>query len=138
MPWLLDHPCDPIVIVGDDREIPADCVWIRLTLDGQDPIRLTELFDHQVQSISLEIDIAQQKEEGSIDDAIQATERNLAAVREQDSIRSGSLFDTLSLRAFDPDAIDTLLQRDIAKLDAAAADRVTQHLAARKCAVWMN
>ena len=36
-----------------------------------------------------------------IDAALQATERNLAAAREQDPIRANSQFDTLGLPAFD-------------------------------------
>ncbi len=62
-----------------------------------------------------------------IAEAIQAAERNLAAVREQDSIRTRSLFESLSLPAFDPEAVDALLRRDMANLDAAAVERVGRH-----------
>lgn len=63
-----------------------------------------------------------------IDAAIQATERNLAAVREQEPIRRAALFDVLALPAFDAEAIDALLRRNIADLDAEAVVRVRQHL----------
>ncbi len=64
-----------------------------------------------------------------IDEAIQATERNLAAAREQDRIRNGLLFEPLSLPGFDLVAIDGVLQEDLAALDTAAATRVQGHLA---------
>jgi wobble nucleotide-excising tRNase len=64
-----------------------------------------------------------------IDDAIQAAERILAAAREQEPIRNASIFDVISLPLLDATAIDALLQRDVASLDARAAERVRQHLA---------
>lgn len=64
-----------------------------------------------------------------IDEAIQAAERNLAAVSKQDSIRTASTFDALTLPAFDVADIDRLLQQDLPSLDAAAAARVQAHLA---------
>lgn len=64
-----------------------------------------------------------------IDTAIQACERNLAAVREQDPIRNQSAFDTLSLPAFDIAAINRVLEQDLPALDAIAAARVQAHLA---------
>lgn len=68
-------------------------------------------------------------ERADIDDAIQGTERALAAAREQDPVRSAALFDTLSLPAFDTAAIDRVLQEDLPSLDAAAAARVQAHVA---------
>lgn len=64
-----------------------------------------------------------------IDEAIQATERALAAAREQDPVRNTALFDILSLPAFDIVAIDSILQEDLPSLDAAAAARVRTHVA---------
>lgn len=64
-----------------------------------------------------------------IDVAIQEAQRNLAAVRAQDSIRNTALFDSISLPAIDADAIDALLRREVAGLDASAVDRVRRHFA---------
>jgi wobble nucleotide-excising tRNase len=64
-----------------------------------------------------------------VDEAIQATERMLAAAREQAPVRNASLFDPLSLPAFDVAATDRVLQKDLATLDAAAAARVQAHVA---------
>lgn len=64
-----------------------------------------------------------------IDEAIQATERALAAAREQEPVRNAALFDPLSLPAFDTAAIDRVLQEDLPSLDAAAAARVQAHVA---------
>jgi wobble nucleotide-excising tRNase len=64
-----------------------------------------------------------------IDTAIQACERNLAAVREQDPIRNQPAFDTLSLPAFDIAGINSVLERDLPALDALAVARVQAHLA---------
>lgn len=64
-----------------------------------------------------------------IDEPIQATERNLAAAREQDPVRNTSPFDTLRLVAFDVGAVDGVLQEDLPSLDAAAAARVQAHVA---------
>jgi wobble nucleotide-excising tRNase len=63
-----------------------------------------------------------------IDAAIQATERTLAAAREQDPVRNASLFETLSLPAFNIQSIDTILGEDLPSLDAVAAARVQAHL----------
>jgi wobble nucleotide-excising tRNase len=64
-----------------------------------------------------------------IDAAIEATERNLAAARERDPVRTTALFDALSLPAFDTVAIDRILGEDLPSLDAAAAAQVQVHLA---------
>lgn len=64
-----------------------------------------------------------------IDEAIQVTERNLAAAREQDPIRNALLFDTLTLPVFEIAMIDHVLQQDLPSLDAAAVARVQDHLA---------
>jgi wobble nucleotide-excising tRNase len=64
-----------------------------------------------------------------IDAAIEATERNLAAAREQDPVRNTPLFDALTLPAFDIGAIDRILGEDLPALDAAAAAQVQVHLA---------
>ncbi len=65
-----------------------------------------------------------------IDAAIQGAERNLAAVREQEPIRTTPLFEQISLSAFDIAETDAVLGRDLPNLEAAAAQRVQQHLAA--------
>ena len=64
-----------------------------------------------------------------IDGAIQAAERTLAAVKEQEPVRDNLLFDALSLPAFDITAIDDVLQQDLPGLDGASAARVQAHLA---------
>ena len=66
----------------------------------------------------------------AIEDEIQAAERLLAAARDQNTIRNASSFDTLDLPGFDLQAIETLLARDLAALDAHAAKLVQDHLAA--------
>ena len=63
-----------------------------------------------------------------IDTAIEATERNLAAARERDPVRTTALFDALSLPAFDIVAIDRILGEDLPSLDVAAAAQVQVHL----------
>lgn len=64
-----------------------------------------------------------------IDAAIQESERNLAAVRAQDSIRNAPLFESLSLPLIDTDAIEAVLGREIADIDAGALERVRRHFA---------
>ena len=64
----------------------------------------------------------------NIDGEIQAAERNLAAAREQDSIRNGLLFETVELSGFNVDALVALLGRDLAALDEATARQVRVHL----------
>lgn len=64
-----------------------------------------------------------------IDATIQAAERNLAAVQEQDPVRHAALFDIISLPAFDVATVDAILGRDLPALDATAAARVQAHLA---------
>lgn len=64
-----------------------------------------------------------------IDAAIEATERNLAAAREREPVRTTASFDALSLPAFDIAAIDRILGEDLPSLDAAAAAQVQAHLA---------
>lgn len=63
-----------------------------------------------------------------IDAEIQAAERNLAAAREQDSIRNGSLFEPVELPVFNPEALAELLGRDLAALDETTTRRVLEHL----------
>ncbi|QOJ14843.1 MAG: AAA family ATPase [Planctomycetia bacterium] len=62
-----------------------------------------------------------------IDASIQESERNLAAVRAQDPIRTAALFDTVSLPLIDADAIDLVLAREVTDIDAAAVERVRSH-----------
>ncbi len=65
----------------------------------------------------------------NVDDEILAAERKLAAAREQDPIRTASSFETLSLPAFDIEAVEAVLRQDLPSLDASAAARVQAHLA---------
>ena len=63
-----------------------------------------------------------------VDAEIEATERALAAARDQDAVRTTPLFDTLELPAFDTGAIDLILERDLPDLDAAAEAHVQNHV----------
>jgi wobble nucleotide-excising tRNase len=63
-----------------------------------------------------------------VDAEIEATERAMAAAREQDAVRTSPLFDTLVLPAFDANAIDRILKQDLPALDAAAEARVRDHV----------
>ena len=65
----------------------------------------------------------------NIEQEIQATERNLAASREQDPVRNTPAFDLLTLPTFDVVTIERVLQAGLPDLDAAAAARVQSHLA---------
>ena len=65
-----------------------------------------------------------------LDDAIRDAERQLAAAREPELVRSTTPVDVLTLPAFDVDAIDRVLQEDLPSLDATAAARVQAHLTA--------
>ena len=65
----------------------------------------------------------------NVDDEILAAERQLAAAREQDPVRTAQAFAPLALPALDVDAVEAVLQRDLPSLDAAAAARVQAHLA---------
>lgn len=64
-----------------------------------------------------------------IDAAIQVTERNLAAAREQDPVRNTAEFVPIVLPSVDVSAIQAVLERDLLTLDADAAARVQEHLA---------
>jgi wobble nucleotide-excising tRNase len=63
-----------------------------------------------------------------IDEALQDTERQLAAAHEQDPVRQTRLFETLHLPTFDIPAVERILQEDLPALDAAAASRVQAHV----------
>jgi wobble nucleotide-excising tRNase len=60
---------------------------------------------------------------------MESTERQLAAAKEQQPIRTTPLFDAISLPQLDSAALNSLLQRDLPTLDSAAADQVQRHLA---------
>jgi wobble nucleotide-excising tRNase len=64
-----------------------------------------------------------------VDAEIEATERALAAARDQDAVRTTPLFETLGLPAFDAEALDRVLQRDLADLEATAEAQVHAHVA---------
>jgi hypothetical protein len=63
-----------------------------------------------------------------VDNAIQETERGLAAARAEEPIRNERPFDPVSLPAFDIQAISDVLSRDLPELDAAAAAHVQSHV----------
>lgn len=65
----------------------------------------------------------------NVEPEIQATERNLAAAREQDPVRNTPAFELLTLPAFELPAIERVLQSGLPELDATAAARVQEHLA---------
>lgn len=71
---------------------------------------------------------------------IEAAERNLAAVREQDPVRNTPPFELLSFPAFDLSTFETVLQAGVPELDAAAAARVQEHLATsgRNAEEWIG
>jgi wobble nucleotide-excising tRNase len=64
-----------------------------------------------------------------VDNAIKGVEQRIAAVREQDPIRNAPSFEPMSLPAFDLAGISAVLSRDLPALDAAAAERVREHVA---------
>lgn len=64
-----------------------------------------------------------------VDSEIEATERALAAARDQEPVRNTPLFESLGLPAFDADAIDRVLQRALPDLDARAEAEVQMHVA---------
>ena len=72
--------------------------------------------------------------------AIQSAERNLAAAREQDPIRNTSVFDSVTLPAFDVSAIERVLQEDLPALNASAAARIQEHLATlgQRAEAWIE
>jgi len=65
----------------------------------------------------------------NIDEEIQATERSLEAVRQQDPIRTTSAFGSVNLPMIDVSAIENVLKMDLPSLDETAAARVQAHLA---------
>lgn len=73
----------------------------------------------------------------NVDEEILAAERQLAAAREQDPIRTAQYFDPLTLPAFDINAIEAVLQQNLLSLDAAAAGRVQGHLASAGGEAWI-
>jgi wobble nucleotide-excising tRNase len=77
--------------------------------------------------------------QADIDTRIQAAERGVQAVREKEPVRTALPFDEVSLPEFNVATIEGLLQRDLAALDSAAADRVRAHLAslARGAEAWV-
>jgi wobble nucleotide-excising tRNase len=64
----------------------------------------------------------------NVDQAIQDTERAVAAARVQDAIRNTPTFDLLNLPDVDLSIIERVLQRDLPTLDAETLKRVQEHL----------
>lgn len=71
---------------------------------------------------------------------IEAAERNFAAAREQDPVRTTPAFELLRFPAFDLQAIENVLLAGVPELDAAAAARVQEHLATsgRNAEEWIG
>lgn len=65
----------------------------------------------------------------TVDDDIQATERRLAAVRDQHTIHHAAVFERFDLPPFDLAQTEALLARDLVGLDRAAVAQVQAHLA---------
>jgi wobble nucleotide-excising tRNase len=63
-----------------------------------------------------------------IDAEIEATQRALAAAREQNAVRTAALFESIVLPSFDTTAINRILERSLDDLDAAAEARVRAHV----------
>ncbi len=63
-----------------------------------------------------------------VDEKIEATERALAAVREQNAVRATALFESIVLPSFDTAAIDSILDRSLNDLDIAAEAMVRAHV----------
>lgn len=69
------------------------------------------------------------EQDPDIDTKIEDAQRRLAAARSADAIRQRPGFQELTLPDFDIPAIDEVLGQSLADLDAAAAERVRNHLA---------
>jgi wobble nucleotide-excising tRNase len=65
----------------------------------------------------------------NIEIEIQATERNLAAARQQDRVRTAREFQTITLPGFHLAGLEELLGKTLSALDAAALSRVQAHFA---------
>jgi len=75
-----------------------------------------------------------------IDDALQESERNLAAARSADAVQQAAIFVGFSLPSFDIQTINTLLARTLPDLETAAAEGVQTHLAklGQEGATWVG
>ena len=65
----------------------------------------------------------------NIDEAVHRAERNLAAARQQDPIRTSQQFAVFSIPSFDIEALNEILATGLADLDTSAAALVQRHLA---------
>ncbi|MEJ6783702.1 AAA family ATPase [Aminobacter sp. Piv2-1] len=68
------------------------------------------------------------EQDAEIDRKIQEAERRLAAARSADAIRQRPGFQAIRVPDFDIDGIDGVLRRTLDDLEAAAADRVRNHI----------
>jgi hypothetical protein len=81
MPRLLDHAPDmPVLVIDVHDEVALDRLWIRLALDRQHgrrliPTAVAEPFDHLREVLRLEEDVAEEKQEGAVHQALEAPER---------------------------------------------------------------
>lgn len=64
-----------------------------------------------------------------LDRELADAEKRLAAARSSEAVAAAAIFPALSLPAFDLDALDELLHRDLPGLEEAAAERVQAHIA---------
>lgn len=90
--------------------------------------RQAEITEEMRQGLSVDDFCAIAALEG-VDAEIEATERALAAAREQNAVRTTALFESIILPSFDTAAIDSILDRSLDDLDAAAEARVRAHVA---------
>ena len=65
----------------------------------------------------------------NVETQIETAERQLAAAKEQQPIRTTPVFDSISLPKLDSAPLNTLLHRDLPSLDANAVNQVQEHLA---------
>ena len=65
-----------------------------------------------------------------IDDKIESADRRLMAARNQEAVRTASLFETIDLPEFDIEAIQQTLRTDLPDLDKAAEAQVQAHIQA--------
>lgn len=113
---------------------------VALNQQLQQAVERIELHNHDLRARALAIpavpagmsvdDFCALPARADIDEAIRATERNLAAARAQEAVRNTQPFSALLLPALDIAGVERFLQEDLPALDAAAAARLQAHVAA--------
>ncbi|HVY29665.1 MAG TPA: AAA family ATPase [Polyangiaceae bacterium] len=124
-----------------------------ITLSQQVQAHVDRIEQHNTQLRTLEAEIPAAERGGltvdqfcalpsqpNVDEDILRVQRQLAAAGEQDPIRTTATFDTLSLPVLDVAAIERLLAKNVADLDASAAARVQAHLnaAGKGAEAWVS